>query len=108
MMAVPSGNVAEPGKDVFAKDNRESRDSAWIEAGQDVVSWDAEQVVNVVYGEASGKLVVEEQAIEEEEEEEESAVTTVDEAAGMEKRPMDHELVLACSMVRHSCLYIHA
>ena len=101
--AIPSGIVAEPGKDVFAKDNRESRSSARIEADQEVVSGDAERVVSVVGGEASGTLVVEGQVVESSSSEAEvvgSAAATVDEVAEVEKRPvvegpMDHEEALA-------------
>ncbi|KAF8554684.1 hypothetical protein OG21DRAFT_1038726 [Imleria badia] len=52
-MSIPLGIVAEPGKDVFAKDDRESKSSARTEADQADVSpgGDAERVVSVVSAE---------------------------------------------------------
>ena len=96
--AIPLGIVAEPSKDVFAKDNRVSRSSARIEADQEVVSGDAERVVSVVGREASGTLVVEGQVVEELSAA--AAAAIIDEAAGVVEGPvvegpMGHKEALA-------------
>ena len=80
---VPSGIVAEPGRDVFAKDERERKSVARVGEQQGPPGVDAERVVSVVAQNVGGA--------------EAPVVMDVDEGAAGEKPegPLGHEEALA-------------